>query len=362
MSEKLFGLLNNRGRFNADAIEFCRLFTTKNRYPKFIYGINEYAISVAEICEIDGFIDDFRQEKEFMGVPVLRLEDVPDDSLILIAIVGIIPVSIKKRVQDAGLMNIDYFGFCMYSGLDINKIFLFDFDEFREDFIKNRERYERVYDILGDDESRDVYQRIVNFRFYYDLSYMEGFSDKRNEQYFEEFLHLSDNEIFVDVGGFEGETTVEFIKRCPSYRRVYFFEPDKENFLRAEQRLRNYRDIHFFNLGLYNCTKTIRFQKGKDAGRISVTGEDEISVDRMDNVLKGPVSFIKMDIEGTECEALEGGREIIAKFRPKLAIAAYHKHNDFWKIPEVVFSISKKYTVFMRHYTEGFTETVMYFV
>jgi len=43
-------------------------------------------------------------------------------------------------------------------------------------------------------------------------------------------------------------------------------------------------------------------------------------------------------------------------------VCAYHKPDDLWKISEQVLSINKSYKVYLRHYTEGITETVLYFL
>jgi FkbM family methyltransferase len=47
----------------------------------------------------------------------------------------------------------------------------------------------------------------------------------------------------------------------------------------------------------------------------------------------GRVDFIKMDIEGAEVKALEGGRATIAKHRPRMAISAYHDRSHPVEIP-----------------------------
>ena len=69
-----------------------------------------------------------------------------------------------------------------------------------------------------------------------------------------------------------------------------------------------------------------------------------------------------MDIEGVEYEAIKGSKELILKYHPALAICIYHNAKDCWFIPEYVFSIRKDYDIYIRHYTENYCETVMFFI
>jgi len=61
-------------------------------------------------------------------------------------------------------------------------------------------------------------------------------------------------------------------------------------------------------------------------------------------------------------QAIVGARQAIIKHHPRLAICVYHRFDDLWRIPERVLSFHDDYQIFLRHYTEGVDETVMFFI
>jgi hypothetical protein len=72
------------------------------------------------------------------------------------------------------------------------------------------------------------------------------------------------------------------------------------------------------------------------------------------------VDYIKMDIEGAGFAALEGARETIRKFKPKLAISVYHSLGDFARIPSFLSGIGVPYRFFHSHATIHEEETVLF--
>ena len=79
-------------------------------------------------------------------------------------------------------------------------------------------------------------------------------------------------------------------------------------------------------------------------------------VRKLDDVLKGErVTFIKMDIEGSELAALKGAANT-------LAICIYHSPQDMLKIPIYIKSLVPEYKIYIRHYTDMMLETVCYAV
>lgn len=99
----------------------------------------------------------------------------------------------------------------------------------------------------------------------------------------------------------------------------------------------------------------------------SINGSKESNmigeVRKLDDVLKGErVTFIKMDIEGSELAALKGAANTIRSQKPKLAICIYHSPQDMLNIPIYIKSLVPEYKIYIRHYTDMMLETVCYAV
>ena len=74
-----------------------------------------------------------------------------------------------------------------------------------------------------------------------------------------------------------------------------------------------------------------------------------ISFDSVENVITEPVSFIKMDIEGSEMRALNGMQATVKGRHPKLYICAYHRNEDLFALPLKVWELDDSYKIYFRH-------------
>ena len=77
-------------------------------------------------------------------------------------------------------------------------------------------------------------------------------------------------------------------------------------------------------------------------------------------LFRSPVTFIKMDIEGSEYQAILGAEKMITSHKPKLAISVYHKPEDIWQLPLLIYRFNHEYKFYLRHYSFGNNETVLY--
>ena len=72
------------------------------------------------------------------------------------------------------------------------------------------------------------------------------------------------------------------------------------------------------------------------------------------------ITFLKMDIEGAEVQALQGAARTVRETKPTLAVCVYHRLSDLWRIPLYLHELVPQYKLYLRHYTDMPTETVCY--
>jgi FkbM family methyltransferase len=215
---------------------------------------------------------------------------------------------------------------------------------------------------MADEPSRQTFLDVVRYRLTANAQFMGNYAVRMKDQYFEPFLDLR-SEVFVDAGGFDGDTTEEFCRRYPDYKKVLLFEPSQRNMRAAKIRLEGHRDISFWAEALSDRPGSMTFNAEAGSASAVTSGPGEaVRVNTLDRAVTEPVSFIKMDLEGWELKALAGCERHIRDDRPKLAIAVYHRAADFRTVPQYVRSIHPDYKLYLRHYTQGWSETVMFFV
>lgn len=186
------------------------------------------------------------------------------------------------------------------------------------------------------------------------------------KQYLEEsIMEYKDGEIFVDGGGYDFESSERLMNIC-DVKKVYVFEPDVQNLEKVKlnvERLKCKDKVEIYNLGLWDESTSLYFNASGDMmSKVCRDGNEEnkIEVAALDSVIKGKVTFIKMDIEGSEMKALQGARNLIQTYKPKLAISIYHKWEDLVDIPAYIHELVPEYKLFIRHYFYSPAETVLY--
>ena len=121
-------------------------------------------------------------------------------------------------------------------------------------------------------------------------------------------LKLSDNEVFVDAGAFDGDTARSLIRRTGGqYFRIYLFEPDSQLLARAQTNLAAHKNIQYVNRGLSSREEELRFSAtGGPDGAIDAGRSLVIKAVALDGFVSDEISYLKLDVEGAEAAALTG--------------------------------------------------------
>lgn len=175
--------------------------------------------------------------------------------------------------------------------------------------------------------------------------------------------NLDNNVIYVDCGGFDGDTVKLFIKKYKKYKKIYVYEPDKLLFSKIKNNLKNYKDICIKPFGVSDFSEEMGFNfTGGGVGMITghLNDYNKIKVVSLDSDIEEKISFIKMDIEGHEPCALIGAKNHIIQDRPILAINVYHKLHDLIDCFDIIKSFNSDYNFYLRHYNRSFVKTVLY--
>lgn len=232
----------------------------------------------------------------------------------------------------------------------------------------HKQEAENVYDHLTDDCSKETYEMMLRYRINRELSYLQDSLIFPDDQYFPRTLgnhpFLGDNESFIDVGAYTGDTVRSFYNATQGkYSSIYAFEPDKNNFEKLLNSKKDFQNLNCFQCGIGEQKGELRFVSKSMGSHVDANGKNIVPIETLDDLFSQiPVSLIKMDIEGMECPALRGAEQIIKRYRPKLAICIYHSASDMIEVPKLILKINPQYHLFIRQHAYHICDTVCYAV
>lgn len=205
---------------------------------------------------------------------------------------------------------------------------------------------ERVVDVAG------MMLQVYHEQQYFDLPCLDQYREP--------------HEVFVDGGCYDGANSVRFVQWAGGVEKtVYAFEADEKNAEKCRSVLEQIEgaSCHLIAKGMWSGDTVLNFcSKANEASGLTENGQQRISVTSLDSAVNEKVTFIKMDIEGAEYEALKGAENIISAYHPKLAVSIYHKAEDIWELPQLILSFYPEYIFYLRHYSLSSEETVLYAV
>lgn len=329
-----------------------------------IFGSGSYAKRIAKILKknnihINFFFDNnpAKANSELEGIPVVY----PNDNIDLLRRFPIIIASTWHEEISTQLIDIDSY---------LHTINASEFDyEMNIHFLDTEDEKHLLwlYYRIQDEDSKKLFINLLRYRSSGEFKYLPKSSFS---QYLHPFLSLTNNEIIIDGGAWQGDTAEFFLNKFQA-SKVISLEPDPQNYtvLQGLKNIYKERLIHF-PYGLWDKRTTLYFNSTDVLGdehsigcSISDQGDIKIEVEALDALVSQLdiiPSYIKMDIEGAEYEAILGASQTIKQHKPKLAICLYHKPKDLWQLPKLIHQIRDDYSFSLGHHFHGWTETVLY--
>ncbi len=222
---------------------------------------------------------------------------------------------------------------------------------FNDDFLlQNKEKIESAYNLLSDKRSKVVFENAIKFYYSGKLEYLWNITDDKNE-IFNYVLCLSSNESYIDLGAYRGDTIDELIHYGGGYNKVIALEPDIKTYNKLCKHIENMPNITAYQKTIWKDERKLCFSNQKGRGSSISSSGALIDTTTIDSLSEGfNPTYIKIDVEGAEKQALAGGVNTIANIKPKLNVAVYHTFSDLFELILIINAINPEYKFYLRHH------------
>jgi FkbM family methyltransferase len=176
-------------------------------------------------------------------------------------------------------------------------------------------------------------------------------------------------DVVIDGGAFLGDTALYFAHLVGPQGRVHAFEFEPGNLGLLEHNLslnpELARRINVRRTALSDSDgDTVQYFAVGPATTVSPDGDETAPTESIDSLIEQGaierVDFLKLDIEGCELEALRGAEAALTRFRPRLALAAYHRPDDLTTLTSYLDGLGVGYRFRLGHTTMHDQETVLF--
>lgn len=313
------------------------LYGTGNGADKILDELQKYDIKVSGVFASTGFV----RERFFRGFKVISLEEaeaVFGDFIALFSFGSNRPEVIEniKSIMSRHTLLAPEVPVCG------GEVFNLDFAK------RHCDKLYKVYNSLADEQSKKVFKETTLFKLDGDISRLFSCETMEDEA-FDSILHLKAGDSFLDLGAYNGDTVLDFIKRVGSFGNITAVEPDKKSFSKLIKNTEGFK-IEAVNSAISREVGSIPFSFKSSRGSVA-GGDSFISSVNIDYLCENKkFDYIKFDVEGKELEAIIGGENTIKRDKPKMLISAYHKSDDYFSIPLKVLEFNPDYKIYMRHY------------
>ena len=246
-----------------------------------------------------------------------------------------------------------------------------NFGEFVHAPLDEAYRFISAFARLDDERSRKVFNGLIGMRTRLSITLAEDIRSPHDEEYFDpDFVRQQHVARYVDAGAFDGDTLRRLEQHFGPVEQAWLFEPELPAYYRALECFSDRGDVLIFNMGLDQEVSKSRYSPDlsfdailESTSPLPTNITSYIQGVPLDSVVpaEATIGFFKLDIEGMEARALRGASSLIMRNKPVLAVCAYHRADDYWRLIDEVLSIRPDYRVAIRQYADFLADATLYF-
>lgn len=239
------------------------------------------------------------------------------------------------------------------------------------------DRVAQLLDFYEDEESLEILW--CHFSMLFELSNVPETLNRlsmedlcvRPQYFLEDGKYLGKQDVMVDCGAYTGDTLEDLLCKInyQDFERYDCFELFPTTYEKLRHAVDKLPDtiqnkVRTINMGVGEINGAVLASNGsatKENSTILHNGNTTVNIVRLNDIYRDEnVTFIKMDIEGSEQAALRGGKNVIARCHPMCAICIYHSFSAFWEVPQILKEYVPEYRMILRHHTTYWDDTVCY--
>ncbi len=326
----------------------------KEKRPVFLYGTGNGADKILDVCkrfsiEIEGVFasSGFVRNRTFRSMPVQSIEAIEekygDDFVVLLAF-GTTLESVCENIKGIAAKHILYIPEVPLYGND-----LFTYEYYETHLCE----IEKVYDLLSDEISKQVFEDMIAFRLTGEGEYLSNVENI--EDTYEYFFGDLKSPRIVDFGAYKGDSTATLAEKLlPS--EIIAVEPDFKTFAKLSAYAENENKTTVIPVNAAvggECSRAeFMLSQSRGSGKEGISRSAkcrEVDVITVDSLLSDKAAdLLKFDVEGDEWEAITGGDEFIRKHKPNMAISVYHRTEDIFALPIRIHAMIPEAKLYMR--------------
>ncbi len=326
------------------------VYGTGNGADRVFDEFENLGISVSHVTASDGFV----RQRSFRGFQVKgisQLEDEIGDFVVVLAFASPLP-EVIDNIKKLSLRH----------KVIMPSVPVYGDNIFNKDFLKNNlDDIEKAYSLLCDEQSKKVFENIIRFQITGNLDYC--FECETDKDVAFRILNLRENESYLDLGAYRGDTIKEFLHYSKNYEKIVAVEPDKRTFRKLQTYCESLENCITLNNAVWSESKELFFDGNKGrGGSAKENGEGIFSV-TVDELTEkyGKFTYLNIDVEGAEKEMLIGAEKTLSQYKPQLCMAVYHRSEDIFSLVNKINEINGDYKIFLRHHPHiSFWDTNIY--